>query len=68
MGSMAAFVDELVKIAAGAEVGSAILKRLAKPAALVGGGALAYHYGKKELDKTIQGRRMYEQVMAQQGQ
>lgn len=67
MGSMTAFADELVKIAAIAELGEKalpLLRRAAKPAALVGGGALTYHLGSKELDKYMLGRQVYEQMRA----
>lgn len=69
--SMAAFTDELSKIAAGAAeaagAGAKLVKRFGKPVALMGSGAAAYHYGNKELDKYQLGRRMYAQ-MEQQGQ
>lgn len=63
-----AFWDELRKIA-GAEVAEAprllSLGRVAKPLALMGGGAVAYHLANKELDKYQLGRRVYEQMHAQ---
>jgi hypothetical protein len=68
MGIMTAFTDELVKIAAAAEVGKKalpLLKAYGKPAALIGSGALAYHLGNKEVDKYMLGRRVYEQMQAQ---
>jgi len=68
MGSMTAFTDELFKIATALSTGTNLVKRFGKPVALMGTGAAAYHFGKKELDKTIQGRQLYDQVMAQQGQ
>ena len=67
--SMEAFADEVQKIAAAAEVLSKakdialpLAKKYWKPAALVGGGATGYHFGKKELDKYMLGRRMYERM------
>lgn len=70
MVSMEAFVDELMKIALAADVGEKVLpllKQYGKPAALVGGGALTYHLGKKEIDKYLLGRKVYEQMQAQGG-
>jgi hypothetical protein len=68
MVSMTAFADELVKIAGAAQDALPLLKRIAKPAAIAGSGALAYHLGGKEIDKYRLGRRVYEQMQAQQGE
>lgn len=67
MSVMTAFADELVKIALATEVGKTalpLLKAYGKPAALLGTGALGYHLGKKELDKYMLGRQVYEQMQA----
>jgi hypothetical protein len=66
---MAAFSDELRKLAGAAgvvEKGLPFLKQHGKPLALLGAGATGYHMGKKELDKYILGRRVYEQMHARE--
>jgi len=70
MGTMAAFADELVKISAGGAVEAGkkmlpLLKEYGKPLGLIGAGATGYHLGKKELDKYMLGRRVYEQMQMQ---
>lgn len=70
MGSMTAFTDELVKLAAAAEAGKkalSLIKTFGKPAALVGAGAVGMHLGGKELDKYRLGRQVYEQMQGRQG-
>jgi hypothetical protein len=69
--SMRAFLDELTKISAAGAVSEAapkllpFLKQYGKPLGLIGVGATGYHLGKKELDKYLLGRRVYEQMQAQ---
>lgn len=71
--SMASFSDELTKLAAagavieGAGKSLPFLKQYGKPLTLLGAGAAGYHLGKKELDKYLLGRRVYEQMQAQGG-
>ena len=71
MGTMAAFVDELVKIADAGAVQEAgkkalpLLREYGKPLGLIGAGAVGAHLGKKEVDKYMLGRRVYEQMQAQ---
>jgi hypothetical protein len=71
--NMKSFADEFRKIAvAGATLEGAhkalpFLKQYGKPLGLVGAGALGYHMGKKELDKYMLGRRVYEQMQNQGG-
>lgn len=75
MGSMAAFVDELLKISgvadralqAGKDAVVPFAKRHGKTMALLGTGATGYHLGKKELDKYLLGRQVYDQMQARQG-
>jgi hypothetical protein len=67
MVSMAAFTDELLKLAA-VEQAAPLIKRLVKPAALLAAGGAAVHFGGKELDKYRLGRQVYEQMQARQGE
>jgi hypothetical protein len=63
--SMTSFLDELMKISsAEGAVSKALpfLKGNAKSLALLGGGAATYHFGKKELDKYMLGRQVYDQM------
>ena len=68
MFSMSAFTDELVKIsdAGSAGKGAKLLGEFGKPLALLGSGALLYHLGKKEVDKYLLGRQVYEQMQARE--
>ena len=72
MRTMAAFVDELVKISTVAEVAAGagkgvlpFLKTHGKTLGLLGVGATGYHLGKKELEKYQLGRRVYQQMQGQ---
>ena len=69
MGNMESFVDELTKIASAGqallrakELAAPIAKKYWKPVGLVGLGAGGYHVGKKELDKYLLGRQVYERM------
>jgi len=65
MGSMTAFVDELVKLSQGAPIRAAQLAlKNWKPIGLVGAGALGMNVGQRELDKYLLGRRLYERMQA----
>jgi hypothetical protein len=66
MVNLESFFDELSKIAGVATEGGKFLLRHGKPIALMGGGAVAYHLGNKELDKYQLGRRVYSQMKAQE--
>lgn len=71
MGSMSSFVDELVKLSKKKELFGGAVQQLAKtlmkhkkPIGYVGAGAAGMHFGKKELDKYMLGRQVYERMHA----
>lgn len=68
MGSMTAFVDELVKLS-GKNLAESPIRELAKlvikhkkPLGYIGAGAAGMHFGKRELDKYLLGRQVYERM------
>jgi len=67
--NMTSFADELVKIkqAQGALMnlagkGLTTAAQHWKPLSLIGAGAAGMHFGKKELDKYLLGRQVYERM------
>lgn len=65
--NLKAFVDELEKIAEGGLVqrATSLAWKHKVPLALLGGGALAYRTGAKELEKYRLGRQVYDQMQTQ---